>query len=48
MTHFEKISLLKEMVRKYDFTSEEQNLIAEMWEALKLADVINQPDNWEG
>ena len=44
----DKIALLKEMFRKYDFTSEERNLLAEMWEALKLADVINRKDEWEG
>ena len=44
----DKIALLKEMVRNYDFTSEEQNLIAEMWVAWGSVVIFSCPDDWEG
>lgn len=48
MTRSEKIAILKEMYHKYDFTSAEQNLLAEMWEAFRQINTLNQPDGWEG
>ncbi|MGI5895178.1 MAG: hypothetical protein ACOX6P_11425 [Candidatus Merdivicinus sp.] len=44
----EKLEILKGMYRKYDLTSEEQNLLAEMREADRLLREISRPDGWEG
>lgn len=43
MNREEKIALLKEMYHKYDFTSEEQNLLAEMFETWGAVQVFNSP-----
>lgn len=48
MNKEEKIALLREMFRKYDFTSEERNLLAEMWTAWGSVVVFSCPDDWEG
>ena len=42
----DKIALLKEMYHKYDFTSAEQNLLAEMWEALREKENKHERDSF--